>query len=226
MICLDKKVLFIHIPKCGGTHIEAGITPGVDWHARGEKHLSLKQSVQAYGEAAVRDCFRFSVVRNPFARVVSAYLYYQRHGFEVQIPNRSLGARLGRALGFRAKGIRELTFREFADLLEEPKHLVDWAANDLRTATSFCEPHQDISINKVYRLESFDECLKDIEALGFGRFEHLTKVNSAPTGYDYASYYCTQSTETVRKVYASDFASFYPEILKPSDKPAGLTLSR
>ena len=74
MLLLDKKLLFIHIPKCAGSSIELFFA-GRDWteiNAK-TKHLTAREAVKLYGQETWDKCFTFSVVRNPWARFLSFF---------------------------------------------------------------------------------------------------------------------------------------------------------
>lgn len=74
MLLLDKKLLFIHIPKCAGTSIEVFFT-GRDWTEINPrtKHLTAQEAVRTYGREVWDQCFTFSVVRNPWGRLLSFF---------------------------------------------------------------------------------------------------------------------------------------------------------
>ncbi len=65
-----QNLIFIHIPRTGGTSIEAalGFQLGND-----EKHLTAKDLQRRVGEAAWKNAFVFSFVRNPWDRIISLY---------------------------------------------------------------------------------------------------------------------------------------------------------
>lgn len=96
MICRDYKFLFVHVPKVAGQSIEQFFMDrlGLDWDAdradvllgdnpeRGcgtQKlaHLSACEYLECghISREEFEALFRFSFVRNPFARIVSEYLY-------------------------------------------------------------------------------------------------------------------------------------------------------
>lgn len=64
-----SKVLFIHIPKTAGTSVLSCLNKSDDPKI---KHLLLKN----YHDKILENCFVFSVVRNPFDRFVSQWLYH------------------------------------------------------------------------------------------------------------------------------------------------------
>ena len=98
MIFFKKKIIFVHIPRCGGTSIEKNLWKNefneyfsfekndekhllqgfVDkynnkYQSDGLQHLTLKNINKIYPKET-KDFFKFSFIRNPFSRVVSLYL--------------------------------------------------------------------------------------------------------------------------------------------------------
>ena len=73
MICTKLKVIFIHIPRTGGTSIEQALVGKNWWHVeRATKHLTWFQARQIYTEYWDQ-YLKFSVVRNPWDWMVSLY---------------------------------------------------------------------------------------------------------------------------------------------------------
>ena len=75
MISHKYKCIFIHIPRCAGTSVE-GWLHGADWwqHDPKTKHLLASQAREIYAEYW-DDYFKFTIVRNPFTRVLSCLKY-------------------------------------------------------------------------------------------------------------------------------------------------------
>ena len=78
MISHKHKAIFLHIPRTGGTSIEALLEPEIQ---KGnivcdvnEKHYTWHQAKEKYKDYW-KDYFKFSFVRNPFDRVVSGLIY-------------------------------------------------------------------------------------------------------------------------------------------------------
>lgn len=94
MISFDKKCIFVHIPKTGGTSVEDALW-GDDWSVRTEKqlwmgiiqpgfnkyqsgglqHLLAHQIRQEVGQDTFESYYKFSFVRNPWDKVVSQFHY-------------------------------------------------------------------------------------------------------------------------------------------------------
>ena len=67
---MNKKPLFIHIPKAGGSSIQNIIK-----RYNNELPSCLHNSVKKYSREYRDSCFVFSFVRNPYDRLLSAYKY-------------------------------------------------------------------------------------------------------------------------------------------------------
>jgi len=70
----NKKLVFVHVPRTGGTAIKNSLggfrKPGVGYHENWE-------TIKAANPKAWENYFKFSVVRNPWDRVYSIYSYYK-----------------------------------------------------------------------------------------------------------------------------------------------------
>lgn len=74
MIDHSRKLLFVHIARTGGTSIETALV-GKDWWDIDpeSKHISASQAKKIYGDEIWRDYKKFTVIRNPWDRVVSMW---------------------------------------------------------------------------------------------------------------------------------------------------------
>lgn len=74
MLLDDFRLVFVHIARTGGTSIEVALA-GRDWWliSPQTKHLSARQIRVQSGEEKWNRYFKFSVVRNPWDRVVSMF---------------------------------------------------------------------------------------------------------------------------------------------------------
>lgn len=78
MIDHNKKIVYIHIPKCAGSSVKFWL-----------KHVCDKKAVSRGGHPTyeyysnkynIEEYYKFTIVRNPFDRLVSAYNYLKRGG--------------------------------------------------------------------------------------------------------------------------------------------------
>ena len=74
MIDHQRKLLFVHIARTGGTSVESALV-GNDWWRIDPKtkHLSARQMRAFYGEDIWNKYKKFSIVRNPWDRVISMW---------------------------------------------------------------------------------------------------------------------------------------------------------
>ena len=74
MILPDKKIIFIHIPRTGGTSVEKyfNFKTSTDWKIKTAQHLTLAEYDNHYD---LDKYFKFTIVRNPWDRLVSWYLW-------------------------------------------------------------------------------------------------------------------------------------------------------
>lgn len=77
MINLDKKIIFIHIPKCGGGSIYQLLKSNLELKKNNNgTHSTLSRYVKLYNIINVNDFYKFVVVRNPYKRLYSLYFWY------------------------------------------------------------------------------------------------------------------------------------------------------
>lgn len=67
MICHEKKFIFLHIPKCAGNSLKDALPISNNLHS----HSPLS----TYSDNLKHDYYKFTFIRNPWDRFVSAYFY-------------------------------------------------------------------------------------------------------------------------------------------------------
>jgi hypothetical protein len=81
MFLQEHKLLFIHIPKTAGTSVEAFFKQDYDTsETRRRKHLPLSHYERELGRDQLRDYVIFSIVRNPWDRLLSYFDWCKRRG--------------------------------------------------------------------------------------------------------------------------------------------------
>lgn len=73
----QTRSIFVHIPKCAGVAVSRAIFGGL---AGG--HVTLDRYVDIFGPKCIVNYFKFTIVRNPWDRLVSAYFFLKSGGFE------------------------------------------------------------------------------------------------------------------------------------------------
>lgn len=72
----ENECIFVHIPKCAGVSISLSLFGNL-----GAGHLDLATYQRVFAEQEFNRYFKFTFVRNPWDRLVSAYLFLKGGGF-------------------------------------------------------------------------------------------------------------------------------------------------
>jgi len=209
IVSRGRRYIFVHIPKTGGTamalalearamadDILVGDTPkarrrkgrlkGVNTAGRLWKHSSLAEAEGLITRAEMADLFTFTLVRNPWDRVVSYYHWLRVQGFDH--PAVALARRV-----------------DFAGFVTDPAtraslHAAPYGAY-LRDAAGV--EHADLFI----RLEHLKADLDPLEAhLGFAL--KVPRANVSDRGRDWRPYYDDDTAQAVEEACAEDIARF------------------
>ncbi|MEM7563755.1 MAG: sulfotransferase family 2 domain-containing protein [Pseudomonadota bacterium] len=152
-ICYKTKVIFIHIPRCGGTSIEShlgilGHNPlyGAMLHDRkviSLQHLTLKEVAlyRLVTQITLQSFFKFTVIRDPVSRLFSDYHWQKNNDIHNQYGDCSFGEFLDIAERVINKG----------NYHDKP-HL-----DHFRPMADYCRPHGDISLDRIVTLEKLTE---------------------------------------------------------------------
>lgn len=180
--------IFVHIPKCGGSSVSKTLYGNM---AYGHKTAIIYTCI--YPKKIYENMFKFTFVRNPWDRMVSAYFY--------------LSAKVGidEELEWSKKNIRDDDDFEsfvmrwlnekscYSNLMFIPQYIFILGAKGEKM------------VDYIGRLENFDEDYAYI-ANRLGVDKNLMHVNSSVTreSSDYRQYYNDQTRELVARVYRKD----------------------
>ena len=146
------------------------------------KHSKIADINGIVPQADLDDMLVFTLVRNPWDRMVSYYHWLQDQGFDHP------SVRLAQSVGF-------------AQFLHDPGTRAAMQANPY---SSYVQP----ATNAVYvRLEHLQTDLGPVAAhLGFT--PHMTRVNTSDRARDWRGYYSAADVDHVAKTCAADVAQF------------------
>jgi hypothetical protein len=71
----EHGCIFIHIPKCAGNSVQQGLFGDIIFG-----HQTIRQYEVALSRSAYRDAWKFTVTRNPWKRIASAWRYMKKGG--------------------------------------------------------------------------------------------------------------------------------------------------
>jgi hypothetical protein len=186
------KCVYVHIPKCAGNSVAEGIFgPSIIV----DRHMTLWAYQMVLGPLEYRGFWKFTIVRNPWDRLLSAYLFLKNGGFN-KFDNDWAQSNLAQ---YR-------NFREF---------VIDWVnIENCRSWVHFIPQNEflrvggKVQIDFVGRFESLEEDFQKIcNHLNICR--DLPKVNTNPkrSGH-YREYYDEETLQIVKNVYLDDIEQF------------------
>lgn len=206
---MDLGFFFNRIPKAANSTVVtnlARLKSGREVPSKLAKKMFRTPSALNFREAArVGSLFKFTVVRNPYTRTLSAYLD--------KVERRAL------------RDNKESSFRDFLQSLKDGKLYSNahWAPQNALLLLPVSQ------LDFVGRVESLDSDLYWINEKIRGRAPEapLTSFlgNATGAGSKLHAYYDAETAELVRQLYQKDFEVFsYPEDLPlPAHTPSGET---
>jgi hypothetical protein len=196
------RCIFIHIPKCAGTSIEDVLWP----HPRGEdelwggfvdrynnryqtgglQHLTAALVRDAVGSERFERYFKFTVIRNPWDRAVSQYVFMQRR------PDLRELAGIAEDASFTAY---------LRAIAAAPAH-VQWTAQE----RFLYDADGRLLVDRIVRFETLDQQIAGVFAR-LGIEAELPHRNAGERG-EARHYYDDESRALVAQLYAGDIERF------------------
>lgn len=189
---IDRRAVFIHIPKCAGITVNRTL-----YGCRGGAHMKLALYRRFLSAREFETFFKFTFVRNPWDRVVSAYHFLGEGGLNER-DRRDAERTVHAHPTFEAFVEEFLGAGRAREVLHfRPQHL--WLTLPGRTG-----PQVDF----IGRFERFEEDFTTIcERLGVRRApSHANPGRSRPASYREA--YTDRTAEIVGEAYARDIELF------------------
>ncbi|WP_111498264.1 MULTISPECIES: sulfotransferase family 2 domain-containing protein [Marinobacter] len=192
----EYDTIFVHIPKAAGTAIHESLFGRVS----GLGHASAEKYMKIYGLAAYNAKFKFTFVRNPYDRFVSAYQYLAAGGNNSY--DRSFSER--KMAGFN--DFEDFVINGFDKDPEIRKFF------HFRKQVDFITVGGQLCVDFVGRYENLEKDFKYIASF-IGEGKDLRESNRTANRQPYQSFY---DNEQVRRIvhdyYRDDFETLdYPE---------------
>lgn len=204
MIFHDYKTIFVHIPKAGGTSIENLLWPDSKtrtdkdlwmgfisryynkYQTGGLQHLLASQIIKEVGEKIFFDYYKFALVRNPWSRALSQFIYMSKREDLRSFINMN----------------REDSFLEYLNLIQLREH-VQWKPQ----IDFILDGNGELLIDNFFKLEqinnNYGTLSKNVGA-NFDKLPHLNKGNYS----SFKDYYNKESIEIVSEIYKEDIGYF------------------
>lgn len=189
-VMIKNKILFVHIPKTGGTSISTAL------FGKDSGHPYLYQFYFA-NKDYTNSFFKFCVVRNPYDRLVSTYFHFTTNEINPKIK------RLWD--DFNINSFEELILKmENPVFFKKLKKIIHFVPqNELIR-------YEDLCMDKIFKFENFDSIEKELNNNLKEKKVTLKKLNTSKRG-TYEDYYTDKTKSIVYEVYKQDFDLFdYP----------------
>jgi hypothetical protein len=183
------RCIFVHLPKCAGVSVNRALFGGL-----GGGHLTIVQYSFAFSPAEFDEFFKFTIVRHPLDRLVSAFFFLKNGGFEEK--DRAWSEE-------HLAGIE--TFDEF---------VTDWLTEERIWSMVHFFPQYwylqdcwgELRVDFIGRLENLENDFRRIcETLNIQA--KLPHSNSSKHDH-YRDYYNSRTVQKVTQLYAQDMALF------------------
>ncbi len=197
----ELETIFIHMPKCGGQSIQNYF----------QSITNSKKQFHGHIPEEYRNYWKFTVVRNPADRLISAWTYCQKmHWFPKPriLPRWKTSSSLHRFLKllemWKTRPVSPINFREFR---EDPEFMT------LHHAAPMTHPDRCVdSLDYVGRFEVFPNVIEELsKRFGFKcDNQHINRTDHA----DFRNYYDLSLKKKVNQYFAKDFSRFCYPLLK------------
>jgi hypothetical protein len=192
-IWIDAGIVFVHIPKAAGTSVNEAL------YGRFMGHVHA-WDIERWGSAKLKSLPSFSITRNPWDRLVSAYRF----------------ARRGRGIGgieagvWRPQQYQDTRFESFDRFVREWLAKRDPAKLDpifQPQWTFVCRPDGQLLPDHVGRLENLEPTLDFIRVTTGAPIE-VEQSNRSGESTDYRDFYTPDLAEMVGGIYRQDIEIF------------------
>jgi hypothetical protein len=209
------KIIFIHIQKAGGSSIQRlfeALDPqlvthiGIDPAKNRPKHCFATDIAEVTGHEMFTDYTTFSVVRNPFDRLVSWYWMLKLRSFEEANPDiiETEGDKVNFAL-IDELNKQAATFEEFVHLPEN--HSSGLFKRFFFNQLDFISDSNGIIVDHVLRFENLQDDFAGF-ASAQGISGQLTHMNKTPREADYRRYYNDTTRQLISERFRRDLNYF------------------
>lgn len=194
----EYKCIYVHIPKCGGISISNTLFGNL-----GGGHLPLKHFQLLFTTDQFESYFKFAIVRNPWDRLVSAYLFLKKGGINEK----------DRVWAEQNLGEYK-TFEEFVKNWMVQKHALKQLHFKPQVEYIY-DNRNNLLTDFLGRFENFENSYKEILfRLGLP-YTPVKNENINKTRRDYTKYYSAETAEIVEKVYKKDIELLGYKFLQP-----------
>ncbi len=215
----EKRLHFLHVPKCGGSFVEKAFLP---WIKKCETrifpetagHLTYQQYESAFARIGIgMPDLWFTVIRNPWDWHVSWFHYIK-------------GDPTGKHSGCRIEGalFQSFTFSDYIRWLEDPSApATDSRMMHKQMKDYLTDADSSIAVSRILRQESLAEDLdRMIQDLDLKTRIPKGRKNTSRRETDYRVHYTDKEAEVVARRHADDLELFHYRFDPPASAAASL----
>ncbi len=215
MIDNKNKLIFIHIPRTGGTSIEECLIGNDWWNIDSKsKHICASDARKLYGEKIWNSYTKFSIIRNPWDRIVSM----RNTGWwdnVSNVPNRKPLLDLLKSHGIRRTFLLLVRNKGWWHRIintSREKHLYDFIKNlgihpnehyTSQLYSDILDEEMDYIIRFEHLQKDFDNMLSELNI----QEKKLSHVNKTKRGH-YRDWYDEKSKALVEEIYKEDIEKY------------------
>lgn len=188
----DYHCIFVHIPKAAGIAVSKSL-----FSRTGASHIKLRNYKLIFSEREFNAYFKFTFVRNPWDRLVSAYEFLKQGGYypsDAEWYNQNLN--------------RFKSFEEFVLNWLNEQNVFSWI-HFVPQYDFLCTTSDHIDIDFIGKYETIQNDYKYVRSKLGGIGKPLRILNkNMNREKNYRAYYNSQTRKIVSKVYQEDIELF------------------
>jgi len=187
----ELKCIFVHIPKAAGVSVNRELFGNL-----GGAHRTVRTYKRVFGPVRFKKYFKFTFVRNPYTRLLSAYRFLKRGGF-CDVDKEWAEDNLG----------QYHSFAEFVDEWLTPESIMTY--NHFRPQFMYlCDRSFEPEVDFIGRFESIDEDFEKVcQHLNISRKLKKHNLDSEKEKH-WTEFYTDRELEKVYQIYQKDFELF------------------
>ena len=220
----DHKFIYVHIPKSAGTFVKHYLLSKIESdyeHNQNQQDYDYKYNVTC--ERAIsaiarevpnyKDYYKFTVVRNPFDRVVSMFSYLGGWKFDYFVENNIDSPMMPYVQEFHKYYMSD-DFDGFIDYAYKDQAIKKFHAGYYENYVDRISIEGNIAIDKFYKMENINGCLLDLQHhfkfdTPFGFNDWRKNSSSEYKKKDkYRDYYSTYSKDFIERHFIRDLEYF------------------
>jgi hypothetical protein len=186
---VEKKAIFVHIPKCAGVAVSKSLFGGL-----GGGHNTMEDYTRLFTPSELSHFYIFTLVRNPWDRLVSAYFFLKNGGMTEADNN------------FYMENIINFeSFEEFVINWVNKDNI--WLGQHFRPQWSFIHDKRNkVTVDFIGKVENMDTDFK-VVCQQLGVDIAIEKMNVSKRN-NYQEYYTDKMKVIVSEVYDRDIKEF------------------